>query len=65
MKQQDNFPNYLQDYGKLLSYFLEHFDKRENNTDKGRTFLDFALGFIPHTELGKKYLSPKASAKVT
>lgn len=59
------YPHYLQSYGNLQSYFSEHFERRNTNTEKGRTFVDFVKGLLPHTPIGSQFQeftnSPKES----
>jgi hypothetical protein len=46
----EDFPSFLQDYGKLLSHFQGEFEPL-NSKQKGDYFVNFVQRLIPHSEI--------------
>ena len=57
-------PDFLEDYGKLLSHFTSHFEPRSSQ-ERGNAFVDFAQAIVPHTEIGASFEYPTKNPKQT
>jgi hypothetical protein len=54
----EDFPSFLQDYGKLLSHFQGEFEPL-NSKQKGDYFVNFVQRLIPHSEIGEQFERPQ------
>lgn len=61
---QEQFPYFLQGYGKLLSHFQTELESLASK-EKGDYFVDFVQRLVPHSDIGQNFERPQKSSKQT
>lgn len=54
----EKYPDFLHEYGKLLSHFQNEFSSLSSK-EKGDYFAEFVARLVPHTEIGRQFDHPK------
>jgi hypothetical protein len=57
LSQLSQFPDFLHDYGRLLSHFQSEFEPLDSK-GRGDFFAEFTRRLVPHTEVGRRFERP-------
>ena len=59
---KNEYPTYLESYGKMFSYFQSNFEDL-TSMDRGRNFLNLSLRILPLSDFGSNFDDPIPSEK--